>query len=105
MPIAHHRRAFERGLNPGLLRSVPASVSLTDRAEHPAFDLDDDEPGTGVRPAASLVIVKVCACGAAYTVAAWKELEHVAIWEFDSTVLDLRQCACGSTISRLLSGP
>jgi hypothetical protein len=64
--------------------------------------LADEGETTGVRRTTCMAVVKACACGLAYTQAAWEELEYVAIWTLDGVSLELRQCSCRSTISRRL---
>jgi hypothetical protein len=59
----------------------------------------EGEEVTGIRCIDGSVI-KVCACGGMYTLAAWHALEFVAIWSLDEDTLELRQCGCGSTIAR-----
>jgi len=51
-------------------------------------------------------IVKRCACGRAFTVEQWRELRLVGVMrdEVDSDEdLEVRNCRCGSTISRRLA--
>lgn len=58
------------------------------------------DPATCVRCAAIGVgaVVKVCACGRRYTTYTWKRLPLVGYQDDEVERLELRTCACRSTI-------
>lgn len=53
--------------------------------------------------AATLIFPKRCACGRVWWREAWMMLEYVGIMDDGVDRIELRQCACGSTISMLVS--
>jgi len=63
---------------------------------------------SGAIVADDLAIVARCACGAAYTAGTWATLRHVGALLIPADdlgpaeQLELRNCTCGSTISRSL---
>ena len=47
-----------------------------------------------------LPIVKTCACGRSYTLAQWRCLPFVGIWDLGGgDRAELRNCSCGSSIT------
>ncbi len=43
---------------------------------------------------------KRCKCGLSYDEHTWKCLEYVGVHEDDAVSLELRNCACGSTLAQ-----
>lgn len=66
----------------------------------------DHDPASCVRCLAigSAIIVKKCACGRRYTAGTWKDLALVGVQDDGVERIELRNCACGSTIGVIL-GP
>lgn len=52
--------------------------------------------GTGLR---AILPAKRCGCGASYTTLTWQRLPFVGTMEDDVETIELRNCACGSTLA------
>jgi hypothetical protein len=52
-----------------------------------------------VRPERSFAVYKACRCGRSYTREEWAALKLVGPYDDGFLVLEMRNCACGSTIS------
>ncbi len=46
------------------------------------------------------IVLLQCACGSVYTPGEWPSLENPRSWRIEGRLYELRDCKCGSTISR-----
>ncbi len=59
-----------------------------------------ERAATTIAPPAGPLLCARCGCGKTYDEVGWAHLANPRMWNLDGAWLVLRDCSCGSTISR-----